>query len=149
MSALRFYELKVADVRPETADCVSVALEVPGDLKETFAFTPGQYLTFRIGLAGQEIRRSYSICTAPSDGELRVAIKAVKAGKFSTLANTMLKKGDMIEVMPPMGKFTPKHLGKHYLAFAKECLRQFQSLFHAAAEVPYLLVCGFFQLYDA
>jgi ring-1,2-phenylacetyl-CoA epoxidase subunit PaaE len=118
MSALRFYELKVSDIRPETPECVSVALEVPADLKETFAFTPGQYLTFKIGLAGQEIRRSYSICAAPADGELRVAIKAVKGGKFSTLANTMLKKGDVLEVMPPMGKFTPKHLGRHYLAFA-------------------------------
>lgn len=118
MSALRFYELKVSDVRQETPDCVSVALAVPEDLKETFAFTPGQYLTFKVGLAGQEIRRSYSICTAPADGELRVAIKAVKGGKFSTVANTMLKKGDVLEVMPPMGKFTPKHLGKQYLAFA-------------------------------
>jgi ring-1,2-phenylacetyl-CoA epoxidase subunit PaaE len=118
MSALRFYELKVSDIRPETADCVSVALEVPADLKEAFVFTPGQYLTFKIGLAGQEIRRSYSICAAPADNELRVAIKAVKGGKFSTLANTMLKKGDMLEVMPPMGNFIPKHLGKHYLAFA-------------------------------
>lgn len=118
MSALRFYELKVADVRPETPDCVSVALEVPAALKETFVFAPGQYLTFKIGLAGQEIRRSYSICTAPGDGELRVAIKSVKGGKFSTVANTMLKKGDVLEVMPPMGKFTPKRLGKHYLAFA-------------------------------
>lgn len=118
MSALRFYELTVADVRPETADCVSVALHVPDELKETFAFTPGQYLTFKIGLAGQEIRRSYSICAAPQDGELRVAIKAVKGGKFSTLANTMLKKGDVLEVMPPLGKFTPKGLGKQYLCIA-------------------------------
>lgn len=118
MSALRFYELKVADVRPETPDCVSVALEVPQELKETFTFTPGQYLTFKIGLAGQEVRRSYSICTAPADGELRVAIKAVKGGKFSSLAHTMLKKGDVLEVMPPMGNFTPKHLGRNYLAFA-------------------------------
>jgi ring-1,2-phenylacetyl-CoA epoxidase subunit PaaE len=118
MSALRFYELKVAEVRQETPECVSVALEVPDDLQEAFAFQPGQYLTFRTSLGGQELRRSYSICTSPADGELRVAIKAVKGGKFSTLANTMLKKGDVLEVMPPMGKFTPKHLGKHYLAFA-------------------------------
>jgi len=118
MSALRFYELTVADVRPETADCVSVALQVPDELKDAFAFTAGQYLTFRIQLAGAEVRRSYSICTAPADGELRVAIKSVKGGKFSTLANTLLKKGDVVEVMPPMGKFTPKGLGKNYLAFA-------------------------------
>ena len=118
MSALRFYELTVADIRPETHDCVSVALEVPDGLKDAFVFTPGQYLTFRVQLAGAEVRRSYSICTAPSDGELRVAIKAVKGGKFSGLANTLLKKGDVLEVMPPMGKFTPKGLGKNYLAFA-------------------------------
>ena len=118
MSALRFYELTVADVRQETPDCVSVALHVPDDLKEAFVFTPGQYLTFRIQLAGAEVRRSYSICTAPDDGELRVAIKGVKGGKFSTVATTLLKKGDRLEVMPPMGKFTPKGLGKNYLAFA-------------------------------
>ncbi len=117
MSALRFYELTVADIRQETSDCVSVALQVPADLKETFAFQPGQYLTFRVSLAGAEVRRSYSICTAPGDGELRVAIKSVKGGKFSTLANTLLKKGDTVEVMPPMGKFTPKGLGREYLAF--------------------------------
>ncbi|MEO6833501.1 MAG: 1,2-phenylacetyl-CoA epoxidase subunit PaaE [Chitinophagaceae bacterium] len=118
MSALRFYELKVADVRPETIDCVSVALELPEELKSNFNFTPGQYLTFRVQLAGAEVRRSYSICAAPHEGELRVAIKAVKGGKFSGLANTILKKGDTLEVMPPMGNFSPKKTGRNYLAFA-------------------------------
>lgn len=118
MSALRFYELKVADVRHETSDCVSVALELPDALKSQFNFTPGQYLTFRVNLAGAEIRRSYSICAAPSEGELRVAIKAVTGGKFSGLANTILKKGDTLEVMPPMGNFSSKKIGKNYLAFA-------------------------------
>ena len=118
MSALRFYELKISEIRQETPDCVSVLLEVPDDLKEAFIFQPGQYLTFRTSLTGQEVRRSYSICAAPAEGELRVAIKAVQGGKFSTHANTMLKKGDVMEVMPPMGKFTPKRLGKQYLAFA-------------------------------
>ncbi len=118
MSALRFYELTVTDVRPETPDCVSVALAVPEHLRETFSFTPGQYLTFRIDLAGQEVRRSYSICSAPSAGELRVAVKSVTGGKFSTLANTLLKKGDTIEVMPPMGKFVSRQVGHNYLAFA-------------------------------
>lgn len=117
MSALRFYELTVADVRPETSECVSIALTVPEDLKEQFRFAPGQYLTFRVQLAGNEVRRSYSICTAPHDGELRVAVKLVSGGKFSTLANTLIKKGDVLEVMPPMGKFSPRGLGKNYLAF--------------------------------
>ena len=118
MAALRFYEMTVANVRHETSDCVSVALRVPDDLKETFAFTPGQYLTIKISLAGAEVRRSYSICSAPTDGELRVAVKAVRGGKFSTLANTLLKTGDVLEVMPPAGKFTAKNLGRHYLFIA-------------------------------
>lgn len=118
MSALRFYELKVAEVRPETVDCVSVALELPEELRTTFRFSPGQYLSFRIQIAGAEVRRSYSICAAPYEDELRVAIKAVAGGKFSGLANTMLKKGDTLEVMPPMGNFCPKKLGKNYVAFA-------------------------------
>src|SRR5690349_2835891 len=108
MSALKFYPLKVKEVRPETVDCVSVALEVPEDLWETFRFAPGQYLTFRTHMEDAEIRRSYSICASPKDNELRVAIKKVEGGKFSSFANTGLKAGDLLDVMPPMGKFSPK-----------------------------------------
>lgn len=121
MSALKFYNLKVSQVRQETADCVSVALEVPQDLKDTFKFAAGQYLTFRMLMDGTEIRRSYSICVSPNDNELRVAVKKVEGGKFSTYANGSLKAGDLLEVMPPMGKFTPKattSANKHYLAIA-------------------------------
>jgi ring-1,2-phenylacetyl-CoA epoxidase subunit PaaE len=121
MSALRFYQLLVKDVRLETADCVSVSLQVPAELTSTFRFLPGQYLTFRKFLDGVEVRRSYSICAAPGDGELRVAIKKVENGKFSTFACDVLKKGDVLEVMPPMGNFTPAvHKGgpRNYLAFA-------------------------------
>lgn len=118
--ALKFHPLKVVDVRPETNDCVSVALEVPEQLSEDFKFIPGQYLTFRRGDGEAEIRRSYSICSGPSDCELRVAIKKVEQGKFSTYANEELKKGDVLEVMPPMGNFSRKKqevTHKHYLAF--------------------------------
>lgn len=121
MSALKFYPLIVTDVRPETADCVSVALEVPTDLAETFRFAPGQYLTFRKHLGDSEIRRSYSICASPKEGELRVAIKKVEKGVFSGYAHGSLKKGDILDVMPPLGKFTPKEseaTHKEYLAFA-------------------------------
>jgi len=121
MSVPKFYELKVKDVRPETADCVSVALEVPEELSETFRFAPGQYLTFRTLLNDEEVRRSYSICVSPKEGDLRVAVKKVTQGKFSTFANEVLKKGDIVEVMPPMGKFSPKateKAQKNYLAFA-------------------------------
>lgn len=121
MSALKFYSLKVQDVRPETADCVSVSLEVPAELRELFRFAPGQYLTFRRHMDGAEVRRSYSICSSPKDGELRVAIKKVEEGKFSTYAHSSLKAGEVLDVMPPMGKFTPKRseqTHKEYLAFA-------------------------------
>lgn len=118
MSAPRFYQLAVKDVRQETADCVSVSLAVPAELAETFRFAPGQYLTFRKFLEDGEVRRSYSICTSPAEGDLRVAIKKVEQGKFSTYANDRLRKGDVLDVMPPMGNFSPKERGgKNYLAF--------------------------------
>jgi ring-1,2-phenylacetyl-CoA epoxidase subunit PaaE len=120
MSALRFHPLAVKDIRIETADCVSVSLEIPAELSAAFRFIPGQYLTFRKFLDGAEVRRSYSICSGPGDGEVRVAIKKVENGKFSTFANEVLKKGDVLEVMPPMGNFTPRsrdgQVG-NYLAF--------------------------------
>ena len=117
---LKFYPLRVKEVRPETADCVSVSLEVPGELKEIFRFAPGQYLTFRKHVADAEIRRSYSICASPKDNELRVAIKKVEGGKFSGYANAELKEGDILDVMPPLGKFSPKVDAEHkeYLAIA-------------------------------
>lgn len=98
-----FHTAKVLEVRRETADCVSVALEVPN--AETFSFVPGQYLTLRSTINGQEVRRSYSLCSSPLSGELRVAIKQVEQGIFSTWANTELKAGDTLETMPPMGNF--------------------------------------------
>lgn len=119
--ALKFHPLKVKDIRRETADCVSVALTVPEELAEDFKFVPGQYLTFRKEDGEVEIRRSYSICAGPKDCELRVAIKKVAQGKFSTYANTELKIGDTVEVMPPMGNFSRKKdqpARKHYLAIA-------------------------------
>lgn len=121
MSALKFHPLKVTNVRAETADCISVSLHVPAEQEELFRFAPGQYLTFRAHMDGSEIRRSYSICSSPRDGELRVAIKKVEQGKFSGYAHGSLKAGDVLDVMPPMGKFTPKKsegTRKSYLAFA-------------------------------
>jgi ring-1,2-phenylacetyl-CoA epoxidase subunit PaaE len=121
MSALKFYPIKVKEVRSETTDCVSVLLDMPADLADKFRFVPGQYLTFRKFLADGEIRRSYSICSGINDGELRVAIKKVPDGKFSTYANTELKAGDILETMPPMGNFTWKKTDgsrKEYVAFA-------------------------------
>ena len=116
-----FHSLSVKEVRKETADCVSVCFSVPQDLTGIFSFTHGQNLTLKIMLDGEEQRRSYSICTSPLDNELRVAIKKVEGGKFSTWANEQLKAGDQIDVMPATGKFnTPLNIAnkKSYVAFA-------------------------------
>lgn len=101
----KFHSLKVSDLQKETEDCTSIAFEVPKEIKANFAFKQGQYLTMRTQIEGQEVRRSYSICSGPSDGELRVAVKQVPEGLFSTFANHNLLVGDTLDVMPPMGKF--------------------------------------------
>jgi ring-1,2-phenylacetyl-CoA epoxidase subunit PaaE len=116
-----FYPLKIKEIRLETADCVSILLEIPAELKNVFQFKSGQYLTFRTRLDGQEIRRSYSICSSPLENEWRVAVKKVPFGQFSTFANEQLKVGDRIETMPPAGKFTVQPVekqAKNYLAIA-------------------------------
>ncbi|MCX7382370.1 MAG: 2Fe-2S iron-sulfur cluster-binding protein [Alphaproteobacteria bacterium] len=100
-----FHTLTIANLKRETADCVSLAFTVPDHLRAAFAFAPGQYLTLRATIDGEEVRRSYSICTAPADGELRVAIKHVADGVFSHFANTRLATGDTLAVMPPEGRF--------------------------------------------
>lgn len=101
----RFHTLRVADVRQETADTVSVALDIPNDLRPSFLYQPGQYLTLRAILGGEELRRSYSICSGLDDGEMRVAIKLVPDGQFSAWAHAALRSGHLIEAMPPQGRF--------------------------------------------
>ena len=116
-----FYPLTVKKVKKETQDCVSVSFDVPAELSEQFKFTQGQYLTFRQMNGNQELRRSYSICASPHEGELKVAVKKVPEGLFSSFMNENLKEGDVLEVMPPMGKFytelNPENK-KTYVAFA-------------------------------
>ncbi|TNE35489.1 MAG: phenylacetate-CoA oxygenase/reductase subunit PaaK [Alphaproteobacteria bacterium] len=116
-----FHSLKIRDVQRETRDAVSISFEIPAELREAYRFTQGQHLTLRHMLDGEECRRSYSICSAVGDTELRVAIKKIDGGKFSTHANENLKAGEMIEVMEPQGRFftplDPDHR-KHYVAFA-------------------------------
>ncbi|MCB0639347.1 MAG: phenylacetate-CoA oxygenase/reductase subunit PaaK [Lewinella sp.] len=117
----QFYPLQVQDVRRETADCVSIAFAVPPDLTEVFRFKQGQYLTLRAQLEGEEVRRSYSVCVSPRSGELRIAVKRVPDGRFSTFANDRLRVGDTLEVMPPEGRFFTEvnpDQRKHYVAFA-------------------------------
>ena len=117
----RFHPLRITQVRREAANAVSLRFEVPPALAAEYAFTQGQHITLRTHLNGQEVRRSYSICAAPDDGELRVAIRQVPGGLFSTFANAQLKSGDTIDVLTPEGRFfTPLDPGnaKHYVAFA-------------------------------
>ena len=106
-----FYPLIVKEVRRETKDAVSVAFELSKEQQSVFKYTPGQYLTLRATINGEEVRRSYSICAAPHEGELRVAIKEIEGGKFSSYANRSLKAGDTLESMAPMGNFAWKHEG--------------------------------------
>lgn len=119
--ATHFHTLTIAAVQKETPECISVVFQVPEALQETYHFRQGQNITLRTLLNGEEIRRSYSICSSPFDNELRVAIKAVEAGKFSSWANSQLKKGDILEVLPPTGRFFTELNAAHkkqYLAFA-------------------------------
>ncbi len=102
---IEFHRLKIADVRCETPDAVSIAFAVPANLRAAYEFQPGQHLTLRTDRNGEDIRRSYSICTGLDDGELRVAIKKVEGGAFSTLCNELFKPGDEIDVMTPQGRF--------------------------------------------
>lgn len=118
---IHFHPLTIKEVRRETDDCVSLAFDIPETLKDAFVFKQGQSLTMRTMLNGEEVRRTYSLCSSPLDNEWRVAIKKVDGGIFSSYANEKLKKGDVLEVMPPVGKFnTPLDPAqqKHYVAIA-------------------------------
>ena len=101
----RFHWLRVAEVRQETPDAISVTFEVPPELAAQYAFRAGQYLTLRTTLDGEELRRSYSICSGEHDGELRIAIKRLPGGVFSEWAQRTLQPGTAIEVMTPTGRF--------------------------------------------
>jgi ring-1,2-phenylacetyl-CoA epoxidase subunit PaaE len=121
MATTQFHPLQVRQVQHATRDAIAVTFELPPALADTFHYTQGQYLTLRTMLDGQEIRRSYSICSAAQDQQLRVAIKRVHGGAFSNWAADHLKVGSTIDVMPPQGNF---HLplqpdaARHVVAFA-------------------------------
>lgn len=101
-----FHTLRIAGVRREIDDAISLELEVPPELRDAFRFTAGQHLTVRADIDGEEVRRNYSLCVAPHENEWRVAIKQIAGGAFSTWANRAVKAGDMLDVMPPHGSFT-------------------------------------------
>jgi ring-1,2-phenylacetyl-CoA epoxidase subunit PaaE len=103
--APRFHRLTVDDLRRESADAISMTFVIPKDLADDYRFAPGQYLTLRATVDGEEVRRSYSICSGPDDGELRIAVKRVDGGAFSSWASEELKHGDALDVMTPTGRF--------------------------------------------
>ena len=105
----KFHRLAVDDLRRETSDAVSMTFAIPGDLAQDYEFQPGQYLTLRTTLDGEELRRSYSICSGPDDHELRIAVKRVDGGAFSGWALDQLKSGDQLDVMTPTGRFGIVH----------------------------------------
>src|SRR6476660_9458051 len=105
----RFHRLTVNDLRRESTDAVSLTFTIPKELADDYSFNPGQYLTLRMTMDGEEVRRSYSICSGPDDGELRIAVKKVDGGAFSSWAADELKAGDALDVMTPTGRFGIAH----------------------------------------
>jgi ring-1,2-phenylacetyl-CoA epoxidase subunit PaaE len=117
----KFYPLPVSAVHHETRDTIAVTFDVPPELKDSFAYQQGQHLTLRARIDNEDVRRSYSICSAVQDARLRVAIKRTAGGLFSSWANDNLKPGAVLDVMPPMGHFNVPLTAanaRHYLAFA-------------------------------
>ena len=100
-----FHRLKVKEVCKETPEATSVAFIVPPHLNDAYLFVQGQYLTLKATVGSEELRRPYSVCVSPDAGELRVCVKKLHEGRFSTFVNEVLKAGDEIEVMGPMGRF--------------------------------------------
>lgn len=119
--SIHFHPLRIKEVKKETPECVSIVFDIPETLEKDFRFKQGQSLTMRALINGEEVRRTYSICSSPLDHEWRVAVKKVDGGLFSSFANELLKKGDQLEVMEPVGRFyTELNASNHknYLAFA-------------------------------
>ena len=117
----RFHRLPVARVDRETRDAVAITFAVPAELADAFRFDPGQHLTLRTTIGGDDVRRSYSICSAKNEGALRIAVKRNPSGTFSCWANDQLKAGDVLDVLPPLGHFSmplDASARRSYVAFA-------------------------------
>ncbi|MBL4585658.1 MAG: 2Fe-2S iron-sulfur cluster binding domain-containing protein [Flavobacteriales bacterium] len=115
-----FHPLEVVDIKRETVEAVSILLKIPEELAEEFDFIPGQFVTIQQEIKGETIKRSYSISSSPSEGELRMGVKEIEDGRFSTFANRVLKVGDILETTAPRGKFVvncdPEN-EMHYVSF--------------------------------
>lgn len=116
-----FFSLKIADIYKETEDTSVLTFDVPSELHDEFKFRQGQHLTLKAIINGEDVRRSYSLCSSPNENKWQVAVKQIIGGKFSTFINEELKAGDTLEVMPPSGTFgveVKPETAKNYLFFA-------------------------------
>ena len=119
--SVSFHTLKIAEVIPETAEAKSIRFELPEALREEFSFKPGQHLTLKADIQGEDIRRTYSLCVAPQEGQLKVTVKRIAGGVFSNWLNENARVGDHLEVMAPHGSFTwnfRPEARNHYAGFA-------------------------------
>jgi ring-1,2-phenylacetyl-CoA epoxidase subunit PaaE len=119
--AEHFYPLRVAEIVPETDEANSIRFEVPDELKDAFRFRAGQHLSVRATIDGEEVRRNYSLCTAPADNDLMVTVKRIAGGVFSNWIGDQLRAGDTLDVMTPHGSFTVEfnpQAKRHYVGFA-------------------------------
>jgi ring-1,2-phenylacetyl-CoA epoxidase subunit PaaE len=101
----KFHQLKISNIKEETTNAVAITFDIPSHLTELFSFKSGQYITLRAKIKGELITRSYSICSSPQSELLTVAVKSIKGGVFSNYANDVLRKGDLLEVSRPEGRF--------------------------------------------
>jgi len=116
-----FHTLTIAEIVPETGEAHSIRFAVPEELRETFKFKPGQHLTLKAEISGEELRRNYSLCVAPQDDAVTVTVKRIAGGAFSNWANDNLKPGMAVAVMAPHGSFTwdfEPGAANHYVGFA-------------------------------
>ena len=113
-----FNKLKVQEIKKETVDTVSIAFEIPSDLRPNFNYQSGQYITVKSIVNGEDVRRAYSLCSSPLENDFRIGVKKVKNGKMSTFLNENLKIGDELDVMQPAGNFVINDLSSNIVAFA-------------------------------
>ncbi len=117
----KFRSVRISDIYKETKDCSVMTLDIPEDMRQDFAYIQGQHLTFRSIIDGEDVRRTYSLCSSPAENKWQVAVKRIDGGRFSSFVNEKLKPGDTVEVMPPTGVFYAKiepEKEKNYIAFA-------------------------------
>lgn len=114
-----FHSLKVSNIQPLTSSSVAITFAIPDELKDTFTFSAGQYITISKEINGVEVRRAYSISSVPASGKITVGVKKITDGTFSVYANDKIKVGDVLDVMPPEGRFIfqPSNSAKHVAGF--------------------------------